>query len=213
MSFNFFVKLNKAINIYNNNINSYLAFIKTLVGNNSFLTYCISNIMNIFLLVSFIVMVSGFGAFFSQEFNLPSIFGAIIICLLAFIAFFKNIDGIIKISSLLIPFLIILIVLIGFKCNIFSFNYSTLFSSYSINWLLSSILYASYNSIILIPIITTMRNYINNKKQIKLISFFTTCIMIIMSVILYIVLCMNISKVNSIDIPIVYIANSFRYNF
>lgn len=195
--------------ITENPIKTYSDFISYLVGSKKILNYTINNIMNIFLLISFIVMVSGFGAYFNQEFNIPAIFGAIIISLLAFFTFFKNIDGIVKINTYLIPILIFLMILLGFKENIFSFNINTFPSMSGLSWLLKSILYASYNSIVLIPIIINLQDLITNKKQVKYIICFTLLIMITMSVIIYLVLNFNILEIKNIDIPIVYISNKF----
>lgn len=193
----------------NNNIKNYSDFISHLVGSNKILNYTINNIMNIFLLISFVVMVSGFGAYFNQEFNIPAILGSIIISLLTFFTFFKNIDGIVKINTYLIPILIFLIALLGFKENIFSFGINTLPSASGFSWLLKSILYASYNSIVLIPIIINLKNLISNKKQIKYIIGFTLLFMIIMSVVIYVILNLNILEITNIDIPLVYIASKF----
>ena len=195
--------------VLENNIKTYSDFISFLVGKNKILKYSTTNIINIFLLISFIVMVSGFGAYFSQEFNLSAFFGATIVSILAFVTFFKNIDGIIKVNSFLIPFLIILILLLGVKSNIIFFNFSKLTVKFHSGWLINSFLYASYNSIVLIPIIINLKKYINSKQQVKLVTFLTVLFMIIMSVIIYIVLCLNMPVINNIDIPIVYIASGF----
>lgn len=193
----------------NNNINSYSSFISHLVGPNKILNYTINNIMNIFLLISFIVMVSGFGAYFNQEFNIPSILGSTIISILAFFTFFKSIDGIVKINTYLIPILIFLITLLGFRENVFSFNINTFAPARGFSWIIKSILYASYNSIVLIPIIINLKNLISNNKQIKYIIGFTLLFMIIMSVVIFIILNLNILEISGIEIPIVFIANKF----
>ena len=193
----------------NNNIKNYSDFISYLIGPNKILNYTINNIMNIFLLISFIVMVSGFGAYFNQEFNIPAIFGAAIISILAFFTFFKSIDGIVKINTYLIPLLIFLIVLLGLKETVFSFSFNTLPLPSTFSWLLKSILYASYNSIVLIPIIINLKNLISNKKQIKYIIAFTLLFITLMSVIIFIILNMNILEISNIEIPIIYIANKF----
>ena len=197
----------------NNNIKNYSDFIFYLVGPNKVLNYTINNIMNIFLLISFVVMVSGFGAYFTQEFNFPAVLGSTIISVLTFFTFFKSIDGIVKINTCLIPILIFLISLLGLKENIFHFNIKTLPSASGFSWLLKSILYASYNSIVLIPIIINLKNLISEKKQIKYIIGFTLLFMIIMSVIIYLVLNLNILEIPNIEIPIVYIANKFGLFF
>lgn len=195
--------------VIDNNIKTYSDFITCLVGSNKLLNYTINNIMNIFLLISFIVMVSGFGAYFNQEFNVPAIFGAIIISVLAFFTFFRNINGIVKINTFLIPILIFLIILLGFKEDIFSFTINSLPSTSGLTWILKSILYASYNSIVLIPIIINLQNLISNKKQVKYVIGITLFIMALMSLVIYMVLCLNILEIKSIDIPIVFIANKF----
>lgn len=195
--------------VLDNNIKTYSDFTKLLVGSNKVLNYTINNIMNIFLLISFVVMVSGFGAYFNQEFGMPVIFGSIIIAILTFFTFFKNIDGIVKINTLLIPILIFLVVLLGFRENIFSFTLTALPSISSFSWVFKSILYASYNSILLIPIIINLQNLISNKKQVRYVIAITLAIMIILSLVIYIILNLNIQEIKNIEIPIVFIANKF----
>lgn len=195
--------------VLDNNIRTYSEFTKLLVGSNKVLNYTINNIMNIFLLISFVVMVSGFGAYFNQEFGIPVILGSIIIAILTFFTFFKNIDGIVKINTLLIPILIFLVVLLGFRENIFSFSLTTLPSISSFSWIFKGILYASYNSILLIPIIINLQSLISRKKQVKYVIAITLAIMIVLSLIIYILLTLNIQKIKNIEIPIVFIANKF----
>lgn len=72
-------------------------------------------IINIFLLMSFYIMIAGFCAYFKQEFNIPSIVIGILVCSLCYITFMNHIEGVTKINTILIPFLIAMIVLIGIK--------------------------------------------------------------------------------------------------
>lgn len=195
--------------VLDKNINSYSDFLDYSVGSKKILNYTINNIMNIFLFISFIVMVSGFGAYFSQEFNISAILGSSIIAVLAFVTFFKDIDGIVKINTLLIPILIFLVVLLGLKDNLFSFKFNSLPSLNGANWLIKSILYASYNSIVLIPIIINLKDLVTNKSQIKYIIIFTLLVMIVLSCIIFIILQINLSEIQNIDIPVVFIANKF----
>ena len=195
--------------VLDKNINSYSNFLDYSVGSKKILNYTINNIMNIFLFISFIVMVSGFGAYFSQEFNISAILGSSIIAVLAFITFFKDIDGIVKINTLLIPILIFLVVLLGLKDNLFSFKFNSLPSLSGANWLIKSILYASYNSIVLIPIIINLKDLVTNKSQIKYIIIFTLLVMIVLSCIIFIILQINLSEIQNIDIPVIFIANKF----
>ena len=165
--------------------------------------------MNFFLFISFIVMVAGFGAFFKQEFNLPIYCGAIIICSLLMFTFSKSILGIIKVNSFLIPIIIFLILFLGLKINISSFNINNLVVFSNKTWQLSSILYACYNSITLIPIIINLSTFVKNKTQIKYIAILSFIAMCVLSIIIYIVICIDIVELQFIDIPIIFIANKF----
>lgn len=74
-------------------------------------------IINIFLLMSFYIMIAGFCAYFEQEYNIPTIIVSIIICIMCYITFMKHIEGVTRISTVLIPFLIFMIILMGIKVN------------------------------------------------------------------------------------------------
>ena len=97
----------------------YEAFLKSIIPeklrDNKILIFTINNIINIFLLISFFIMVSGFASYFFQEFQASKIYGGIIIAILSLITFFKDINGIVKINTYLIPILILLVILLGAK--------------------------------------------------------------------------------------------------
>lgn len=185
-------------------------FVKSIIPqkwkNNKILIFTINNIINIFLLISFFIMVSGFASYFFQEFQAPKIYGGIIIAVLSLITFFRNINGIIKINTYLIPILILLVILLGAKqinCEKLDF-YNIQRNNWS--WILSSILYASYNSIVLVPILVNLKSMIKNKKEIKEIFIIVTIIMIMLSAIIYLLIQVFIKDLGEIEIPIVYIA-------
>lgn len=197
----------------------YEDFVKLIIPqklqSNKILIFTINNIINIFLLISFFIMISGFASYFFQEFNVPKIYGGIIIAILSLITFFKDINGIVKINTYLIPILILLVILLGVKqinCGKLDF-YNIQINS--IKWILSSVLYASYNSIILIPILINMKSMVKSKKQVQEISIIVTTVMIILSTIIYLLIQVFIKEVSGIEIPIVYIAgllgNIYKY--
>ncbi len=173
------------------------------------------NKINIFLLMSFFIMVSGFASYFFQEFQASKIYGGIIIAVLSLITFFKDINGIVKINTYLIPILILLVILLGAKqinCGKLCFNN---FQESNVRWILSSILYASYNSITLIPMLVSMKKMIKSKKQINQIVTIVTIVMTVLSIIIYFLIQVFIKDLEGIEIPIVYIAgllgNIYKY--
>lgn len=197
----------------------YEAFLKSIIPeklrDNKILIFTINNIINIFLLISFFIMVSGFASYFFQEFQASKIYGGIIIAILSLITFFKDINGIVKINTYLIPILILLVILLGAKqtnCGKLCFNN---FQESNVRWILSSILYASYNSITLIPMLVSMKKMIKSKKQINQIVTIVTTVMTVLSVIIYFLIQVFIKDLEGIEIPIVYIAgllgNVYKY--
>ena len=160
-------------------------------------------------------MVAGFSAYFTQELNISYIIGAIFIAILCFFTFLKNIDGIVKVNKYFIPFLIFIILLLGFiNLNCFSyFNYYASATSY--NWFVSSILYASYNLIILIPILISLKEYIKNMNTAKMVSIVTTFFLLLMAITLYCLLNYYFMDIKNVELPTVYIAaqlgGSYKY--
>lgn len=203
--------------ISENDINSYEEFIKNIMPKkfieNKIFRLTINNIINIFLLISFNIMVAGFATYFIQELNISKWYGAILIAILTFITLSNNIDGVIKINTYLIPIIILLIGFLGMnkiKCvGIVSVTYS----NNSIYWILSSILYASYNSITLIPILISLKNKINKKKESIIITFCITIIMLILSIIIFLLMNTFIKDIHEVEIPIVYIASMLGKGF
>lgn len=97
--------------IYKNNIDNYGKFLNIFVKNKK--VNDITNvIINIFVLVSFYIMIAGFGAYLQQEFNLNSIIGSSILAILCLILFKTNVNGLVKVNEILIPILIIIVILI-----------------------------------------------------------------------------------------------------
>ncbi len=158
----------------------------------------LKNIISVFLLISFFVMVSGFASYFYEQLGINSVVMSIIMAILCFITFNKNIEGITKVNTILIPFLIVFIVIsaiLNSKCFI---N----------NWIISAILYASYNSIILIPILIGLKGIVE-KKSIGKISCLTGIIFIILGISLYSLLTSGQNYVQYLDIPIIFIMKQF----
>ncbi len=163
-------------------------------------------IVKIFLVVSFYVMIAGFSAYFTQELKLPRLVGTIIIGILSYIIFMGNIERVIQVNEILMPVLIIFIIILAIK-NI-SINTIQLqnTSKTLIESIYKGILYTSYNSITLIPILISIKKYIGSKKQIKQISVLCVSILVLLALaILTLILKIDIN-INTIEIPTVYIA-------
>lgn len=162
--------------VIKNKSDNYQTFLREImpqrIKNNKILENSINNIINIFLLISFNIMVSGFATYFFQELIIPKLIGTIIIAVLSFVVFSKSIEGVIKINTYLIPILILLIIFLGIK-RINSFEIVNSIENYKPwRWIVDSILYASYNSITLIPILVSLKNKTTKKEEIRFNSYY-----------------------------------------
>ena len=167
-----------------------------------------NNIVNIFVLVTFFIMIAGFGAYFEEQLCINHIIGSSLLAIICFFVFRKNIQGVVKVNEIVIPFLIIFIILIGFltikdTMNIEDFNLNITKKGF----FLSSILYAGYNSILLIPVLITLKNFLDEKKQILKISILTGIITIVLGTIVFGILFNVGDKVSQIEMPIAYVVS------
>ena len=201
------------INKYN--ISSYSQFINLFLNKYPFFSNIFCNIVNIVFLISFIVMISGFSAFFKQEYNIPYIYGAIIICFFSFFTLLKKIDGIVKINKYLTPLLIFIIIFLGLK-NIHCFT-TIHFIHYSNNLIflciISSLLYAGHNLLSLFPILINLNCYIKGLKQAKITSLYAILVLLFMALILFILLSYFYTDIKNVDLPTVYIAKKLGSNY
>ena len=205
-------KILKIIN--ENDINNFEDFINVLT-NFKFIKInkFINIIINIFLLLSFFIMIAGFGSFFEQEFKIYRIIGAFLLASIAFILFIGNVRKIVKINDRIVPILIVIIVFIG-MLNLFKINekdiYNLNINKGSIYWILDAVIYASYNILLIIPGMINLKEYIKEKKEIKIISITISALLLIISILVFFILIKN-NNLNNIDMPILYIIKK-EYN-
>ncbi len=191
------------------NINNY-AELLTKISHKKVLNQAISIIVSLFLLISFYIMVAGMSAYFEQEFGLPIWLGAIIMAAFCYITLQRGTKGIVMVNSILIPCLILFILYLGLQNLTFSTNYFSGIetNNYSWNWLLSSILYASYNTIILVPILTEIKSYVDSKKKAIIVSLLCIIILSVLGICIFCLLLRN-PNVYMFELPMVEVAKDF----
>ena len=193
--------INKTIKIANDKkIENNEEFLKQLGSK----TGIIKAIINIFLLITYYIMISAYSAYFKQELNIPQIIGSITIVIINYITLRKNIQGIIKTNQILIPILIIVITIFGIK-NITSNQIPK--EPNGIQYITSAILYASYNSITLIPMLITLRKQITTQKENKKICIITTITLITLAFAINTTIQNIDQNINKIELPTVYIVS------
>lgn len=193
--------------IYSKKINSYDEFLNIFIKNEK-VTKVISIVINILLLVTFYIMVAGFGAYFEQEIGVKRIIGSSILVIMTAIVFFTSVKGVLKVSEYIVPLLIIFIIIIG-GTNLLTINLEPETFCIKKGWLLSSVIYCSYNMILLVPALISLRKQISKYQNIKYISVLCGIFMIIMSLLLYMLLMKVDVELSTLEMPIVYVIRMF----
>ena len=199
--------------IMKKDIKTYKELLEVVFKGNNYVVNFMNIIINAFLLGTFFIMISGFGAYFEQEFNLSRIAGALILAGVCFLIFMTNVEGVAKANAVVVPILIICIGIIGI-CNLFNVSFSDIgknlndvdsgiFSNFS--WLLQSVIYCSYNIILVIPVFVNIKKYVKSKKQIVFISIMTGIIVFILALCIFLLLVKITEDIDLIEMPAVYV--------
>lgn len=205
-----------------NNVESYEELLEKIFVKNKKVVRLIEFVINCFLIISFFVMVAGFSGFLNQEFNISYILSSMIFVILCYFTLLKNSEGVINANNILVPILIACIIHIS-TINV-DYNYQNLIIETKKNgFLISSLLYASYNSIILIPVIISIKKIIvpinETIKKIKIniwiISILTFLVLLILSFCVFLTLLHGNQEIYKLELPLMNIVFSYgaRYRF
>ena len=174
----------------NNNLTNNNKFVEKITKNKE-IASIIKNIINMFLFISYWIMSTGLATFFKQEMGIPIVITSTLNSVVVYFIFMKSVKGIMNLNSIVVPIMIIIILVISMK----NFPVSDFFTYTNdiykkapvaetmpdaLKATTKAILYTSYNSITLIPIIVTLSSSINKKKRNKrsIINNRNTCIYI-----------------------------------
>lgn len=170
----------------------------------------INFVINTFILISFFIMIAGFGAYVNQEFGINSQIGSFILSFICFIVFMTNMKGIVKINEILVPILVFFLIIIGVislkEVKIFEL-YNYVITKNTSNFIFQAILYSSYNSILLIPVLITLKQLINKKQEILKISIISAIVMFGLSIIIYFILVRVDVDITKLEMPAVYVVS------
>ena len=118
--------------------------------------------------------------------------------------------GIVKANGIVVPLLIIFIIYVGMKVfgtiDIENISNYTIKNN-SLNFIIESVLYSSYNSILLIPVLITLRDYLKNKKIIKYVSILTLIIILLLTLTIYMLLLKVDVNIKNLEMPAVYVVS------
>ena len=193
--------------ICENDINNYDEFLRIFIKRPK-ITKIINIILNILLLVTFYIMIAGFVAYFEQELGINNIIGSIILSVLTTLVFFTSVKGVLKVSEIIVPLLVIFVIVIG-AINLVTIDTGINKLEWKNGWLISSLIYCSYNIILLIPTLISINKKIKKQSSIKYISILCGILMTTISIMLYMLLMKADVEISSLEMPIVYVIRRF----
>lgn len=214
-----FVIYKTLVIIYKNKIFNYKDFLQILINNKNESLIKFMNAIIIFsLLISFYVMISGFGAYINQVFSINNIYASLILAIICYFIFMKNIKGLTKVNEFVVPILIFFIIIIGF---FYLLNYgiepikNIKNVNFNLKFVYDSLIYCSYNMLLVIPVLSSLKKYLKNQKQIKYISIFCMIIFMLISFIAFLLLAKINVNIDFIEMPAVYSVSNFlpKFNF
>ncbi len=192
-----------------NEVTNYKNFLKKFIKQERYLEI-FNSIMNIFILITFYIMIAGFGAYFEQQWGIHALIGSILLAIICYFVFLRDVSGLIKVSQYIVPLLMGSLLIIGINVidfgNIFEIIHYVPENT-SWKWILDSVLYGSYNTILLIPVLIALRNLISNKKEQNMISVLTAVLIILLSFIVFFILAKIDVNIQNLEMPAVYVAS------
>ena len=167
----------------------------------------INIIINIFILITFYIMIAGFGGYLAETIKIPQIIGSSILAIMCVIIMSKETKGIVKVSEIIVPILIVFIVVIGVY-TVISTNVANKIEQMNIingsSWLVSGVLYASYNTILLIPVLISVNNIIDRREVSKASIVITFMIFLLATAVFVSMLKIDVN-IKKIEMPVSYV--------
>lgn len=182
------------------------------ISSNQVLNHAISIVVSVFLLISFYIMVAGMSALFHQEFRFPIWMCSIIMAIFCYLVLQRDMKGIMVVNGILIPVLIVFILYLGIQNLDFTtqhFNMKFTEEPISWQWIWSSILYASYNSITLVPMLMELKPYITSKTKAKKIGRICAILLFLLGIILFSLLLRGNKTIYQLELPMIEIVKDF----
>lgn len=194
--------------IYENKISGYEELIGRIFGGK--LSYIIDTIIIFSLFIGFCIMVSGSGALFNQKFGLSINVGIYLMVILSFITFLFSLEGFSFVNFILVPLLVLGIIFIGGNIIlnedlIFSNLEGAVYTNKG-NFILSSILYFSFNSLLLIVVLSSLLPIIPNKKTAIKGGVLGGAVLGILGFFILVPLLIFYTQVYALDIPMLKVA-------
>lgn len=191
---------------------------------NNVLTYVVGEklgkvldiLITFFLFSTLSVMLAGSGAIFHQYLDIPYFVGSILTLILVVLTVFKGLEGVITANVLIVPILMVLISVISYfslkfhGVEPFQFSFYHPEKGAAPHWLLSSLLYVSYNLILAIAILVPLGKA-ENKTSVLLKGGLLGGIGLgILAFFISLVIMSHLPEIGLYEVPLLYVTNFYN---
>lgn len=193
-------------------LNSYKELIALV--NSGFLGKLIDFFTGFFMVSSAAIILAGSGALMHQYFGLSKWVGIIIMLIASIFVLLRDTKGLVEINSFIVPSLLIVIttIFILYLC----FSVSPITTTYvktpvqvKSYWLLSAVIYASFNILSFSGVLVPFSQEIKDRKLLSLGIIFGAIGLTFLSFMLNFMLILNIPYIFNYEIPLLYITHRF----
>ncbi|MCL1863906.1 MAG: hypothetical protein FWF78_10110 [Defluviitaleaceae bacterium] len=192
-------------------ITTYSGFMKHIFGKRlgPIMEGCVAG----FLFCLFAAMLAGAGATAYQAFYLPFSVGALVVGLIVFGVLCFGLDGIVKINLVLAPIMLLGGIFIGLY-SFFAYT-SPVFASFAgggrmgLAWLLSAIVYGSYNLVTGVPVLAATSKFAVTKRDAMVGGLVGGGVITLLGIAMSLPLFLHYADVISLEIPFLHIAREY----
>ena len=171
-------------------------------------------ITTLYLISSTSIILAGSGALINQFFDIPKIVGSIIMLLLASFFLLRGTDGLIEVNCFIVPSLLITITTITvlyflFCSDMITFQNVTSFEPRKDGLIVSTILYAGYNTLCSSGVLVPLSNSMKKSKTMIIGVFFGALGLTILCSMINLMLTINQPYIYEYEIPLLFVSQRF----
>lgn len=197
--------------IYCKSIKSYEQLLKPIFG--IFWASILQIVITIFMISIFVIMTAGSAEILSGTTGLSHLICAMIMCIIFYIIIFFGIKGIVILSTFITPLMLIGVFISGIYIIIFKdtavFNAVEAVRQITHNWLFSSVLYVSYNSLTAIVLMSNLLPYINSRETAKYGGFLGGVLILMIAFIVNSAIFLFYPDVTGTELPLIFILKKY----
>ncbi|QEK13513.1 hypothetical protein FQB35_15280 [Crassaminicella thermophila] len=201
-------------NVYKHKVSSYNDWIMSIFGMP--IGRIIEFILSLLVLSLYCVMLAGSGALFEEQFGYRKEVGIILMSLITFMTFLFSMRGLTFVNSILVPLLVVGIIAVGIfvisDSHYIIKKVDTTFYTITDNWVLSCLIYVSYNSFGAAMVLSSMYPLLENKRVAIISGIIGGLGLGFMLFFLFLPTLMLYTDIKGVEIPMMTIASKLGEN-